>query len=538
MAKETINQLIDRVVGSSGLLRIPAWWMRRILQAIVADYTRGIAGVKSAVAAVRKTMATKEEVEVVNASLSRANSDISTLRNAQSTLYNNISRVEGKVNTAQATADKIFGFLPSVKFTTTDSTDVYVSIDGRRTKLEAGTNEFHYAESFSFSGCSSNISEIDLSNAWRMNFDSQQLFRSCKATKISFPIPVDSRQLTTAYFMFYLCENLSELNLTGFDSSNITNMEAMFAWSGMTQLDLSMLDTSKVTTMYGMFRGCSLTSLDLSTFDTSNVTTMADMFHRCENLTSLNLSGWNTGKVTSLKEFVRECRKLTSMDVSGFDTSNVKILDQAFAQTGLTSLDVSGFNTSKVTSMKSVFGWTPIETLDLSGWDTGNVTTMWCMFIGCNWLKSIDFSGWDTTKVTDFDCFISASGDHTPELESLDMRSFNTPSVVNFNYMFGARTTLKEIKFGILDFASATDVGGMFHACNALTTFTGEVRNLKLSLDLGFSPLTVESAMVFINGLAEVETAQTLRLKSTTYEQLTPEQIAVATARGWTITSV
>jgi surface protein len=38
-----------------------------------------------------------------------------------------------------------------------------------------------------------------------------------------------------------------------------------------------------------MFQGCSsLTSLDLSNFDTSNVTAMASMFATCTNLTSLN----------------------------------------------------------------------------------------------------------------------------------------------------------------------------------------------------------------------------------------------------------
>lgn len=486
MAKETINQLIDRVVGSSGLLRIPAWWMRRVLTRMVQEYTRGIAGVKSSLAGVKRQ--TEESLRDINGSISSMDNRIGSLQRDQNSLSTNlnnkITTVTNAAAAAQKTADKAEAFLPSVKVTATGSTSVF--IDDSSVSLSAGTTEVHYGKSFGFRNKSS-ISEIDLSNAWRMAFGLKQLFYYCSASKISFSQPVDSRRVTTCNRMFYGC-SATEIDLSGFDSSNVTDMEMMFQAVRAVELDLSMLDTSKVTTM-------------------------KSMFYHTEQLTSLNLSGWDTSNVETLDAFASGCKKLVS-------------------------LDLSHFKTSKVTSMQAAFSWSCYETLDLSGWDTSNVTTMWCMFIGCNWLKSIDFSGWDTTKVTDFDCFISASGDHTPELESLDMRSFNTPSVVNFNYMFGARTTLKEIKFGILDFASATDVGYMFHACNALTTFTGEVRNLKLSLDLGSSPLTAESAMVFINGLAEVETAQTLRLKSTTHEQLTPEQIAVATAKGWTVVSV
>lgn len=486
MAKETLNQLIDRVVGSSGLLRVPAWWMRRVLTRMVQEYTRGIAGVKSSLAGVKRQ--TEESLRDINGSISSMDNRISSLQrdyNSLSTNLNNkITTVTNAAAAAQKAADKAEAFLPSVKVTATGSTSVF--IDDSSVNLNAGTTEVHYGKSFGFRN-KSNISEIDLSNAWRMAFGLTQLFYYCSASKILFSKPVDSRRVTTCNRMFYGC-SATEIDLSGFDSSNVTDMGMMFQAVRAVELDLSMLDTSSVTTMYRMFMNS-------------------------ESLEVLNLTGWDTSQVTNMESM--------------------------FHKTALTELDLSGFDMSKVTSTKDMFGHSKgLKTLNLSGWDTGNVTTMWCMFIGCNWLKSIDFSGWDTTKVTDFDCFISASGDHTPELESLDMRSFNTPSVVNFNYMFGARTTLKEIKFGILDFASATDVGNMFHACNALTTFTGEVRNLKLSLNLGFSPLTVESAMVFINGLAEVETAETLRLKSTTYAQLTPEQIAIATAKGWTIVSV
>ena len=49
--------------------------------------------------------------------------------------------------------------------------------------------------------------------------------------------------------------------------------------SSLTTLDLSSFDTSQVTDMSGMFKGMrDLTALDLSSFDTSQVTDMRRMF--------------------------------------------------------------------------------------------------------------------------------------------------------------------------------------------------------------------------------------------------------------------
>ena len=53
--------------------------------------------------------------------------------------------------------------------------------------------------------------------------------------------------------------------------------------------------------MYGMFCNCSsLNSLNLSNFNTNNVTNMYCMFCDCSSLTSLNLSNFNTNNVTDI----------------------------------------------------------------------------------------------------------------------------------------------------------------------------------------------------------------------------------------------
>ncbi|MCR4999850.1 MAG: DUF285 domain-containing protein, partial [Lachnospiraceae bacterium] len=64
-------------------------------------------------------------------------------------------------------------------------------------------------------------------------------------------------------------------------------------------IDLSGLDTSCVTNMNEMFWKCQAQSLDLSGFDTSNVTNMSAMFSGCSSLTSLDVSRFNTSNVTN-----------------------------------------------------------------------------------------------------------------------------------------------------------------------------------------------------------------------------------------------
>lgn len=63
----------------------------------------------------------------------------------------------------------------------------------------------------------------------------------------------------------------------------------------LTDIDVSKFNTSKVSHMYYMFNGCKkLTSIDVSNFDISHITSMDSMFRDCESLTSLNLSSFNS----------------------------------------------------------------------------------------------------------------------------------------------------------------------------------------------------------------------------------------------------
>ncbi|MBQ1768978.1 MAG: BspA family leucine-rich repeat surface protein, partial [Oscillospiraceae bacterium] len=180
----------------------------------------------------------------------------------------------------------------------------------------------------------------------------------------------------------------------------------------LTSLDVSGFDTSRVTNMSGMFLYCqSLTSLDVSGFDTSKVTDMGYMFYNCSRLTSLDLSGWNTSSVTNMGSMFALCSGLTSLDLTGWDTSSVTDMSYMFESCGgLTSLDLSRWNTSSVKNMRDMFhNCYSLTSLDLSGWNTSSVTDMSEMFNNCSKLTSLDLSGFDTSSVTDMTLMFSYS---------------------------------------------------------------------------------------------------------------------------------
>ena len=169
---------------------------------------------------------------------------------------------------------------------------------------------------------------------------------------------------TDSYNMFLLgfgeqkIKNILELDLSNFDTSQVTNMGYMFyGMSSLTSLNLSNFDTSKVTNMSGMFVGmANLTSLNLSNFDTSKVKNMGTMFAGMANLTTLDLSNFDTSQVTNMEYMFSRMSNLTTLNLSNFDTSKVKNMSYMFyGMANLTTLDLSNFDTSQVTNMNYMF---------------------------------------------------------------------------------------------------------------------------------------------------------------------------------------
>ena len=75
-----------------------------------------------------------------------------------------------------------------------------------------------------------------------------------------------------------------------------------------------------------MFSDCRLlTNLDLSNFNTQNVTKMNDMFAFCSSLANLNLSNFNTQNVNDMSGMFYNCNSLTKKNLIITDSKIDKI---------------------------------------------------------------------------------------------------------------------------------------------------------------------------------------------------------------------
>lgn len=100
-----------------------------------------------------------------------------------------------------------------------------------------------------------------------------------------------------------------------------------------------------------------LTSIDFSDrFDTSSVTNMNAMFAGCVSIPKLNLSTFATASVTDMGGMFNDCHNLESVDVSSFDTTKVRHIQWMFGRNyKLSSVDISSFNIAKDTEADCMF---------------------------------------------------------------------------------------------------------------------------------------------------------------------------------------
>ncbi|OFF84587.1 hypothetical protein BJM33_03420 [Listeria monocytogenes] len=318
-----------------------------------------------------------------------------------------------------------------------------------------------------FKSCSSltelDVSGLDTSAVTNMT----EMFSGCKALKELDASNFDTSSVTDMNSMFISCSALEKLDVSNFDTSSVTNMNSMFlGCAGLEELNASNFDTSSVTDMNSMFRNCNkLKKLDISNFDTSSVTDMNSMFRTCSSLEKVDVSNFDTSSVTDMNRMFDECKSLEILDVSNFDTSSVTDMGYMFYENEkLKKLDVSNFDTSSVTDMSSMFfQCTGLEELDVSNFDTNSVTNMTYMFYKCTGLEELDLSNFDTSSVTDMSfMFFQSTG-----LKKLDLSNFDTSSVTNMSFMFATCTALKSLYLD--NFTDVAVTSNMFIETSSLT---------------------------------------------------------------------
>ena len=297
--------------------------------------------------------------------------------------------------------------------------------------------------------------------------------------------------------MFHGCSALTSLDLTNFNTANVTYMDNMFnGCSALTSLDLTNFNTTKVTYMNNMFEGCSaLTTIYASDkFDTDNVRNSLDMFTGCKSLkdysdskTDHTYANYGTiGYFTPVFDYAEfdnatgtlTFRRSLSKPAGAYDL-NVESNDPGWnAQSANIKKVVfdASFANARPTSccrwFADCFYLTEIEGIE--NLNTQNVTDMSWMFNCCYALTSLDVSNFNTQNVEDMtDMFLGCEG-----LSLLDLSNFNTERVESMSSMFSGCSTLQTI-FASDKFVTDQVLGDvdMFIGCDNLKGFIDYINN-------------------------------------------------------------
>ena len=94
----------------------------------------------------------------------------------------------------------------------------------------------------------------------------------------------------------YINNSLSDSKVNRYNFNDSENITILIKWNNT-------IDNAE-----SMFRDCDkIIEIDLSNFDTSQVTLMIKMFYNCSSLISLNLNNFNTSQVKNMNEMFYSC---------------------------------------------------------------------------------------------------------------------------------------------------------------------------------------------------------------------------------------
>ncbi|MEK3544883.1 BspA family leucine-rich repeat surface protein [Lactobacillus crispatus] len=384
---------------------------------------------------------------------------------------------------------------------------------------------------------------VELSGAQKVPKFLFDMLKSSKAKTIDLRNTSLASNITDLSTAFYNDQAVEEIDMTGFDTSHITDMNHMFAnCSALTSLNLSWggntknvknfawmfandnnlqtidgigeWNVSNATDMNHMFSDdTALTNLDLSNWKPLKVTNMATMFKGCSGLKSITLNwGTNTQSVQNFSEMFSGDSSLTEVNgLSGWNVSNATDMTNMFSgDTALTNLDLSNWKPLKVTNMAAMFkgcsglksitlNWgtntqsvqnfsemfrgdsSLTEVKGLSDWKVSNATNLTWMFTDDSALESMDLSNWKTSKVTDLsNLFNGDTALQTVNMSNMDLRNVN-----NFNFMFIGATSLSKIDFRNTRFLDSDKIQSYyFNSTNPIVELSGAQKVPKFLFDM------------------------------------------------------
>ena len=259
-----------------------------------------------------------------------------------------------------------------------------------------------------------------------------------------------TKKLKDCSYMFRNCNNITSIDLSSFDSSDVTNMYYMFGKCHyLKDINLKNLNTQNVKDMSYMFNKCrNLQKINFpQSFNTQEVTKMNSMFHNCDQLSDITFGpSFKTNKVTHMQIMFGKCSLLKNLDLRNFNTEKVKDMNYMFDQCinlEEIKIDPTKFITSQVDQMGHMFNkCEKLKKIDLSSFIGGKITMSSYMFANCKEMNEINLSHFNVNEET----IMNNMFNDCSKLQYLDLSSFKISNNDNTKQMFDNLTSIKKIK--------------------------------------------------------------------------------------------
>lgn len=238
---------------------------------------------------------------------------------------------------------------------------------------------------------------------------------------------------TELFSLFMGCTSLTTINrINEWDTSNITNMSAMFFNATSFNQSLNNWNTSSVLYMDSMFEGATAFNGSISGWNVSNVLYFDYMF---DSATTFNqpLNSWNTSSALSLMNMFYGATAF-NQPLNNWNTSNVTNMNGLFAYATNFNGDISNWVTTNVTQIAMIFYQANSFNQPIGGWDVSNVTSMSNMFENA-YVFNQDISTWNVSNVTSMSYTF-----YNAHAFDQNLGSWNVSKVTLFNSFMGTKT--------------------------------------------------------------------------------------------------
>lgn len=254
---------------------------------------------------------------------------------------------------------------------------------------------------------------------------------------------------------FYGCINL---DVVASDTPNLLGVNDLsYIFNGCTSLvgtnSFSNWDTSNITNMRAVFMDTDSFNQNIGGWDTSEVINMAELFKNSKAFNQ-DIGSWNTSKVTNLATTFHGAT-VFNQNIGNWDVSNVEVFLGTFAYTQNFNQDIGNWDVSSATDMAGMFSSALNFNQNIGNWDVSNVTRMINTFnFAISFNQNIGF--WNVSNVTSMTSMF-----YNAQNFNQNLAYWNVSNVENMSSMFDRAGNFNQ-NLGYWNISKVTDLEFMF----------------------------------------------------------------------------